>query len=296
MDDHWLNYVFFSLGEYRLTFGAVIFATGLMVASYIASVVVQRAVSRLGSLRASISSAQIYTVSRILHYLFIVIGFLLAASALGIDLTKLAIIGGALGIGIGLGLQNIVNNFFSGLIIMLEKSLKVGDFIELPDGLVGEVKQINIRSTLVRTNDNVDILIPNAEFASSRVTNWTLEDNLRRFRIPFSVAYGSDKELVKKAALEAASTVQLTLTDNGRMPVVWMTGFGDSALDFILGVWVSPEAVKRPSFLVSEYLWALDDAFRRYGIDIPFPQRDLHLRSGFSKEGISHQALEKGSD
>lgn len=280
MDDHWLNYVFFTLGDYRLTLGALIFAIGLMIASFVVSLITRRAVSRLGSLRSSISASQIYTVNRILHYLILVVGFILAASALGIDLTKLAIIGGALGIGIGLGLQNIVNNFFSGLIIMLEKSLKVGDFIELPDGLVGEVMQINIRSTLVRTNDNVDILIPNAEFASSRVTNWTLEDNLRRFRVPFSVAYGSDKELVRQAALEAAASVPLTLMEDNRKPVVWMTGFGDSSLNFVLGVWVDPEAVKRPSFLMSEYLWAIDDAFRRHHIEIPFPQRDLHIRSG----------------
>jgi small-conductance mechanosensitive channel len=159
--------------------------------------------------------------------------------------------------------------------------------------MVGEVMQINIRSTLVRTNDNVDVLIPNAEFVSSRVINWTLEDNIRRFRIPFAVAYGSDKEAVRKAAVEAAMAVPLTLTTIDKAPTVWMTSFGDSSLNFVLAVWVTSEAVKRPSFIQSEYLWALDDALRRHSIEIPFPQRDLHLRSGFganpSEQGTSVQ-------
>lgn len=280
MEGHWLNFEFFTIGDYSLTVGRLIFCVAILIATLVISRIIRRAISRLLRIRSSVTDNQVYTVNRIVHYFIILIGFILASTALGLDLTKLAIIGGALGIGIGLGLQNIVNNFFSGIILMLERSLKVGDFIELTDGLVGEVIKINIRSTLIRSNDNVDILIPNSEFVSSRVTNWTLEENIRRFRIPFGVAYGSDKETVKKAAIEAAMNVDLTLTDENKKPVVWMTGFGDSSLDFILGVWVKPDVVKRPAYLMSEYLWAIDDAFRRYKVEIPFPQRDLHVRSG----------------
>ncbi|MGH1470952.1 MAG: mechanosensitive ion channel family protein [Cellvibrionaceae bacterium] len=284
MENHWLNFEFFTLGSYTLTVGELIFSTLLFSAAIIISKIARRGISRLANLRTAISPSQVYTINRIIHYLILSIGIILAATALGIDLTKLAIVGGALGIGIGLGLQGIVNNFFSGLIIMLDKSLKVGDFIELSDGLVGEVMRINIRSTVVRTNDNVDILIPNSEFVGSRVTNWTLEDNIRRFRIPFSVAYGSDKNTVKKAAIEAANAVPLTLDDKHKAPTVWMTGFGDSSLEFVLAVWVNSDAVKRPSHMMSEYLWAIDDAFRRYKIEIPFPQRDLYFRSGFDSQ------------
>ncbi len=284
MENHWLNFKFFTLGSYSLTIGQLIFSISLLVAAIVMSKIAKRGINRLASIRTTITPSQVYTVNRIVHYLILSIGFVLAATALGIDLTKLAIVGGALGIGIGLGLQGIVNNFFSGLIIMLDKSLKVGDFIELSDGLVGEVIRINIRSTIVRTNDNVDMLIPNAEFVSSRVTNWTLEENIRRFRVPFSVAYGSDKNLVRKAAIEAAFSVPLTLEDKTRAPSVWMTGFGDSSLEFVLAVWVVSDAVKRPSHMMSEYLWAIDDAFRQYKIEIPFPQRDLHLRSRFDQQ------------
>ncbi len=280
MENHWLNFEFFAIGNYSLTVGRLIFSVAIVVATIIASRIAQRAIARLLKFRSSIADSQVYTVNRFVHYFILLIGLILSATALGLDLTKLAIIGGALGIGIGLGLQNIVNNFFSGIILMLERSLKVGDFIELSDGLVGEVIQINIRSTMIRSNDNVDILIPNSEFVSSRVTNWTLEEDIRRFRIPFGVAYGSDKDTVRKAAIEAAMTVDFTLEGENKKPAVWMTGFGDSSLDFVLAVWVNPEAVKRPSFLMSEYLWAIDDAFRRYSVEIPFPQRDLHLRSG----------------
>lgn len=184
-----------------------------------------------------------------------------------------------MGVGIGLGLQSMVNNFVSGWMLLLEKTIKVGDYIELANGVTGEVMEIYMRVTRIRTNDYVDILIPNGELASGQVTNWTLVENIRRFRIPFGVAYGSDKELVKKAALEAALTVSFTLNMKGREPNVWMTGFGDSSLDFILAVWCNPASVKRPTTMTSAYLWALDDAFRKYGIEIPFPQRDLHVRS-----------------
>ncbi len=275
----WLSFPLFKTGEFTITVGQVFAFFLVLLVTLIISKVVRMAMRRLRSREFVFSSAQLYALERIVHYVILVVGFVVALSTVGIDVGKLAILAGALGIGIGLGLQNIVNNFVSGLVILFERSLKVGDFIELSNGLVGEVKEINMRSTLIRTNDNVDILIPNAEVIGNQLTNWTLEENIRRFRISFGVAYGSDKDVVKKAALEAAESVPYTLNKPGRETSVWMTGFGDSSLDFILAVWVSPEQVKRPTALTSDYLWAIDDAFRKYGIEIPFPQRDLHLRS-----------------
>ncbi|WP_049723537.1 mechanosensitive ion channel family protein [Gilvimarinus polysaccharolyticus] len=222
---------------------------------------------------------QLYTVNRIVYYFLIMMGAIGALSVLGFQLDKLVIIGSALGIGIGLGLQSIVNNFVSGIIILLEKSIKVGDFIELESGLMGEVQEIKLRSTLIRTADNVDILIPSSEFISGHLINWTMEENIRRFRIPLGVAYGSNKTLVRDCVLKAAASVSYTLNDEKHKPVVWMSGFGDSSLNFMLGVWVEPAAVKRPTQVTSDYLWAIDDALREAGIEIPFPQRDLHLRS-----------------
>jgi small-conductance mechanosensitive channel len=155
----------------------------------------------------------------------------------------------------------------------------VGDFVEFSSGVRGEVREINIRYTVITTNDNIDILVPNSEFVSGLVTNWTHGDAYRRLRLPFGVAYGTDKELVRKAGLEAAAAVEHTFTGQPRRaPQVWLVGFGDSSLDFELVVWVIPEAVKRPGAVSAAYYWALETALSKYGIEIPFPQRDLHLR------------------
>lgn len=278
--EYWLSFHLLEISDYVLTLGGVLAATLAILMGFVVSRVVRKTIAKIGSLRAQDSSAQIYTLGRIVHYVLMLISFIVATSFLGVSFDKLAIIAGALGVGIGFGLQSIVNNFVCGIIILFEKSLKVGDLIELESGVFGEVIEINIRSTLIRTGDNIDMLIPNSEFINGRVTNWTLEENIRRFRIPFGVAYGSDKDLVRKAALEAADSVSHTLKHNKRVPVVLMTGFGESSLDFELAVWVNSESVKKPAQLTSDYLWALDTAFRKYEIEIPFPQRDLHVRSG----------------
>ena len=206
---------------------------------------------------------------------------IMALNVIGIDLTALAVFSGAIGIGIGFGLQAIFSNLVAGIIMLFEGGIKVGDFVDLDQGLTGEVKEIGIRATRVTTNDNVDILVPNAEFINNRVTNWTLREGFRRMRFSFGVAYGTDKELVRKAALEAAEGVPHQLMGTGaRAPEVCLTGFGDSSLDFELVVWLAPEAVKRPGRVNADYTWALETALTKYGIEIPFPQRDLHFRSG----------------
>jgi small-conductance mechanosensitive channel len=142
------------------------------------------------------------------------------------------------------------------------------------------VREINFRSTVITTNDNVDIVVPNSAFVQGHVMNWTMRDANRRVHVPFGVAYGSDKELVRKAALEAAAAVGHTLADDEkRKPQVWLVAFGDSSLNFELVVWLSQEAVKRPGVVKADYLWAIETALGRHGIEIPFPQRDLHIRS-----------------
>lgn len=210
---------------------------------------------------------------------FMVIAVIIALDSVGINLTALAVFTGALGVGIGFGLQAIFSNFISGVIILFEKSVKVGDFIELQSGVNGLVREINIRSTLVTTNDNVDILVPNEEFIKAQVTNWTLRDTLRRLRIPFGVAYGADKEIVRQAVLEAAATVEWTYTrESHRAPQVWLVNFGDSSLDFELVVWLTDDAVKKPARVQADYYWAIHTALEKYNIEIPFPQRDINIK------------------
>ncbi len=290
-----LSHALLHVGEITVTVGGVIAAVAAVIGSMVLSAVLRRGIDVLAQRRGTMDPASVYTVKRMLHYFLVVVGVLTGLSLLGFNLNKLAILAGALGVGIGFGLQNIVNNFVSGIIILFERTLKVGDFVELSSGLRGEVLAIHIRNTVVRTPDNIEVIIPNSEFVNNPVTNWTFTDSICRLRIPFGVAYGSDKSRVRDAVLALARENPFTLPETSdRKPSVLMTGFGDSSLDFLLAVWVRPEAVKRPAEVISSYLWAIDDAFRAQGIEVPFPQRDLHLRSSRAAiqfESVSGQGM-----
>ena len=273
----------FSVGEAPVTGGDILRALIILIIAFLLSRGVRHAINRVSRSESAGTQASLYTVGRLTHYAIIISALFIALTSIGLDFTNLALIAGALGVGIGFGLQSIVSNFVSGLIILFEQSLRVGDYIELDTGLTGTVKAINVRSTLINTNDNIDIVVPNSEFVTTRLTNWTLGERILRIRIPFGVAYGSDKELVRKAAIEAAEEVQYTLTHmRGREPDVWLVDFGDSSLDFLLLVWVNLQGARRPTRSRAAYLWALETKLAEYGIEIPFPQRDLNLRRGWS--------------
>ncbi|WOJ94113.1 mechanosensitive ion channel [Congregibacter variabilis] len=267
----------------------------ILTAAWWISKILSKTLVRIAAARNTVNDGSIYTLSRILHYIILAVGIMVALSSIGIDFTKFALFASALGVGIGFGLQTLVGNFVAGLIILFERSLKIGDFVELESGVTGEVREINMRSTLVTTNDNIDIVVPNSEFVNGQVTNWTMREVYRRVRIPFGVAYGTDKELVKKAALEAANNVPLTHQKNkSRKPQLWFVEFGDSSLNFELVVWLEPDAVKRPGHVHASYLWAIDDKLREYAIEVPFPQRDLHVRSVFGKTSAEDLPLMGG--
>jgi small-conductance mechanosensitive channel len=268
------------IGAFRLSLlrvlTSVVVAVVALWAGRIAGDVVQTRLRSSRSLTPSIAGL----LGQVLRITFVVLAVVITLYAVGVNLTAFTVLSGAIGVGIGFGLQSIFSNFISGIIILVENSVKVGDFIELQSGVTGLVKEINIRSTLITTNDNVDILVPNEEFIKAQVTNWTLREAQRRVRIPFGVAYGSDKELVRAAGLEAAAEVPWTFDDKaGRAPQVWLVGFGDSSLDFELVVWLTEEAVKKPAKVHADYNWALHSALEKYGLEIPFPQRDLHLKT-----------------
>lgn len=276
----WLSRPLFEIGNIPVTTLGLVRVVLIIIIAWWLSKLARSGLSRLARYRPNVSQASLYTLNRLLHYVVLTVGFLIGLSSIGIDLSKFALFASALGVGVGFGLQNLVSNFVAGLMLLFEKSLKVGDFIELESGISGEVREINIRSTLITTNDNIDIVVPNSVFVNGHVMNWTMRDVFRRIHVPFGVAYGSDKDLVRKAGLEAASTVRHTLEgDEKRKPQVWLTSFGDSSLDFELIVWLTSEAVKRPGAVQADYLWAIETALRKYGIEIPFPQRDLHVRS-----------------
>lgn len=269
-----------SFGGIHVTIGSLLGGLLVFVLFLIAIGVLKRLLHRYGQRNRHVNQSTLYTVERLFRYLMLVVGVLWALGVAGIPIAKMTVFAGALGVGLGFGLQAIFNNFVSGLILLFDRSLKVGDFVELASGLHGHVREIRIRATLISTNDDIDILVPNSEFVTGRVVNWTLREVARRQKIPFGVAYGTDKELVKKAALEAAAEVPFTLSlDGPRAPQVWLTGFGDSSLNFALVVWLNADATRRVGAVTAAYYWALHTALEKYDIEIPFPQRDLHVKS-----------------
>ena len=201
------------------------------------------------------------------------LGILVALTVFGLDSASLAVAFGAIGIGLGFGLQNIFSNFVSGLILLFERPIQVGDDVEI-DGIWATVRKINVRATVVQTYDNASLIIPNAEFISKQVTNWSFQDRRVRRRIDVGVAYGSDIELVRDSLLEIAASADHVLEDPA--PDVLFVDFGDSALIFRLRIWTDVDNMLR---VASAVRYAIDHIFRERGIEIAFPQRDIHIRS-----------------
>jgi len=269
----------------------------ILVLGFALSWFIRHLLERLKNRQQFAKSPAVYTLGRILHYIIILVAVLAALGSIGLDFTNFALIAGALSVGIGFGLQSIVNNFVSGLILLFEGSLRVGDYIELQSGVRGIVKEINTRATVINTNDSIDIVVPNSEFITSQLTNWTLRKPIARMRIGFGTAYGSDKDIVRQAALEAAVKVPFILHNMpGYEPEVQLVNFGDSSLDFQLLAWVSKSGVRRPERVRAEFYWELETRLRENGIEIPFPQRDLHLRSGFGAPGTHLPEPEPSED
>jgi small-conductance mechanosensitive channel len=224
--------------------------------------------------------ARLHLLSRLVRYTVWVLGTVVVLNYVGIDLSSVALLGGAVAFGLGFGLQNVVSNFISGIIILLEGSLRVGDFVDLESGVRGHVREIAMRYTRVTTNDTIDILVPNSEFINGRVVNWTFDASYRRIRIPFGVAYGTPKETVRDAAIAAARTVKGVLDEPGREPTAWLVEYGDSSMNYEVVIWADRELTTHPASTHAKIMWALDDELRDRGVEIPFPQRDLHVRSG----------------
>ncbi len=214
------------------------------------------------------------SIKRLLHYALILIGFSVAVSMAGIGLEKFAILAGALGVGIGFGLQNIVNNFVSGLILLFERPVKVGDTINIDDQW-GTITKIGLRSTVFETLDRAEIIVPNSDLISQKVTNWTLTTNTSRIVLAIGVAYGSPLDKVLEILIKVAKEHPDVMADPPASAI--FTGFGESSLDFELRAWIT-DISKRPR-VKSELGLAIDRHFREADITIPFPQRDLHLCS-----------------
>jgi small-conductance mechanosensitive channel len=241
--------------------------------------------------KSGLDRALQYAISQIVSNVVLIVGIIIVLENTGIHLGALAVFAGAVGVGVGFGLQNITSNFISGLVILAERPITIGDRIEVA-GIAGQVQQIRARSTVILTNDNIAMIVPNTKFIDSPVTNWTYGDPRVRFRVPVGVAYGSDVNKVREILITAAREHPATLSEPA--PNVYLEKFGESSIDFELVVW-SREMSYRPRRFKSDLNFLIDKHLRTAGIEIPHPQRDLHIRSGVLKvENVAAQDRDAG--
>lgn len=269
----WVNMPLFYIGETPVTFGGLGSAAFIFIASLIVSAFIQRAIGGRLVSRFKVSSGIDYTIKRCMHYTIVFFGVILAAQCVGLNIGSLAIVFGFLSVGIGFGLQNITSNFVSGLILLLERPICVGDLVSVGEQ-VGTVTHIKMRATLIKTLDNVSMIVPNSKFIENDVANWSHDDPRIRLHCPVGVAYGSDVAKVKEALLRVAGAHPDVLKEPA--PEVRFLEFGDSSLDFDLLVWIDKPSKQ---FVVrSQINFAIDAEFRKENVQIPFPQRDVHLQ------------------
>lgn len=250
---------------------AIAFLVGLVIASRLG----RRFLKNNILARTSIDPGLQYALQVGTGYFIFIFGLIVGLQSVGLNLSSLAFLTGIIGVGVGFGTQNIMNNFVSGLILLVERPIKVGDRIEVGD-LNGDIVRIAARSTWVRTNDNVIIIVPNAEFISSRVTNWTANDQSIRIRVPLGVSYASNPEKVRELLIAVANSRPDVIKFPA--PDVVFTEFGDSSLNFELRVWTT-EHLRTPQVLKSELYYDIFRVFAEHKIELPFPQRDIHVRS-----------------
>lgn len=256
---------------------------GFMLAAFYKRKIMNFATSE----KLSYSSAKM--ISGFGYYLIALITLLIALKSIGLDFSNLGLIAGALSIGIGFGLQTLVSNLAAGIILMFERTIRLGDYIEVSDTIRGTVSDMKMRSTTITTNDNIDVIIPNSSFIQNNVVNWTLENDIRRIHIPFSVAYGTPNEKVEEVILEELKLSNLNYVSKPAKytTVVWMTAMGSSSVDYELVVWIKGQSTLKPSGTKSDFLKFIYAALNKHHIQIPFPQLDLYIKeSGRNKDDI----------
>jgi small-conductance mechanosensitive channel len=269
-----LNFKLFNVSEAPVTVASILIFLLLITLFIFVGIWMRRTLNRRIFKRFKIDAGTSYTLSRITQYLIISVGVLISFNFVGIDLSSLTVIFGLLSVGIGFGLQNVTSNFISGLIILFERPISVGDRVVVSD-IEGDITEINIRSTMVRTVNNISIIVPNSEFVSKDVINYSHGDPTYRLDIDVGVAYGSDLDTVLKAMQEVADQNKGVMQKP--KPEVHLIEFGDSSWNMQLRCWISD--VKHYPRIRNEINQAIVRTFRKYEVEIPFPQRDLHVRS-----------------
>jgi small-conductance mechanosensitive channel len=264
------------IGTLRITghaiWASVILVVGiLLISRWLQAMLAYRLYPALG-----IGRGEAYALNRLLHYALMVGATLLSLNNLGLSPANIALVLGGLSVGIGFGLQDIANNIASGLILLTSRQVRQGDVISVGDRM-GTVREVNLRSTMVTTFDNVDLLIPNAKLLGDTLINWTHSSTVVRNKVAFGVSYDADPQEVLDLTLTIAREHPEVLTEPG--PAVFLVAMGDNALNFELFVWVDMAVTPRPRVTTQLYCQLFAE-FKKRGIEVPYPQRDLHLKSG----------------
>lgn len=270
----WMNLPLIHVGSSPVTLSGMMTAVIVFTIFLFLSGIVQKVLLKRVAAHLKMESGMTYALTRVVHYTMVVFGAVLAAQCVGLNLGAFGVMFGFLSVGIGFGLQNVTSNFIAGLILLLERPITVGDMISV-EGQVGKVLQINIRTTVIETFDRVSIIVPNGKFIENSVINWSHGDPKVRVHCPVGVAYGSDLKKVKEILLRIAAENPDAIQDPA--PDVLFLKFGDSSLDLDLVVWTGvPDNQGR---MRNKINYAIYEAFAKEGIEIPFPQRDLHLKT-----------------
>ena len=270
----------FSLGDNPVT--PLRLLIGLLMLFAVAWVAAQleRGLLRVAARRPGLNRSTFYTLSRVTRYLLWIIGTLLALHVIGVDLSAIALLTGAIGIGIGLGMQGLFNNLIGGLFLLGEKALRIGDVVTLESGVAGTLREIGLRHTRIQSVDGGEVMVPNSELVLRQVTHWTLQTARRRLHVPFQVAPDADREAVRVATLAAASQVPETLPDPRHGPELWITELHSDYLACELVVWIGRGGIERPAAARAAYLAAIADALDAAGVSRAGAAHRLRLPEG----------------
>lgn len=271
----WFRRSLFKIGDFPVTPSAIVKFFLILAISFILARLARTAVNYLGKKQTRVNVASVYIWSRLSYYFVFVFGLLMAGKAIGLDLTIFAYLAGAIAIWIGFSLQSIFHNFISGIIVLLTRSVRINDFLELETGELGTVVDINLRTTILRGLDGRYLIIPNADLVNKKFYNHTYAGYLRRFHIPFRISLQEDRDVIAKIVIEAAKKVPETSAY--RDPELWITGYEDYYRKVELVVWVNGLILPKLGSWVADYYWALDEALTSHNVIIPIPERNVHL-------------------
>ncbi len=283
----------FAVDKNPVTFGQMMLGFSLIIVGYIVGRKLSRHLETFILHRLNVQASLGHTISTFVLYFFMIILCLFTLRLLNIPITIFTVIGGALAVGIGLGSQNIVNNFISGLIVILEQPIRSGDIVEV-DGLTGRVERIGARATRIKSIDNTHIVVPNSSFLEKNILNWTLSDSIVRRRVNVGVIYGSPTRKVEELLLRAVRSHEMTLKEP--KPIVFLKEFGDHSLNFSVSFWIRVEDIIDLKKVPSMIRYRVDELFRENGIVIAFPQQDLHFRTPVQVRMLSSRSDSQTKD